>query len=278
MRDAVIMPRDDDALDRQDLLTVGQVAALVGVSVRTLHHWDEIGVVSPAQRSPWSDYRLYDTGDIARIQRVLVYRELGFSLARIAELLDNPDVAVRDHLRRQRELLTARISRLQEMVSAVDHMMEVDDMASALTPEQQAEIFGTDWNPEYAEEAEERWGGSEQWAQSQERTAAMSPQDWRRMKTAGDELNAELAAAKRAGTAAGSAEANSLAERHRAMIGEFYDCSHSMQVCLGQLYADDERFTGYYEELEPGLAEWLREVIRENARANGVDPETAIWE
>lgn len=268
---------DEVADGATDLVTVGRVAELVGVSVRTLHHWDQIGLVRPTARAVWSDYRLYAAGDVARIQQVLVYRELGFSLNRIAELLDGEmDIAV--HLSTQRDLLIQRISRLQEMVSAVDQMMEVGEMNTQLTPEQQAEIFGTDWNPDYAREAEERWGDTEQWAQSQQRTAAMSKEDWQQVKAGGDALNADLAAAKREGVEPGSSQANALAERHREMIGTFYDCTYSMQVCLGQLYVDDERFTATYDDIEPGLATWLREVIRENARANGLDPDTACWE
>lgn len=264
--------------DEDELLTVGRVADLVGVSVRTLHHWDEIGLAKPEQRATWSDYRLYGTQDIARIQRVLVYRELGFGLAEIGGLIEDERVGVTGHLHRQRDLLTARISRLQEMVSAVDRMMEVTEMKTNLTPEQQAEIFGSDWNPEYAKEAEERWGGTEQWAQSQQRTAAMSAQDWTEMKATGDEVNADLAAAARAGVDPGSQEAGALAERHRELIGTFYDCSHAMQVCLGRMYVEDQRFAAFYDDLEPGLAAWLRAAIEANARRHGVDPDSATWQ
>ncbi|MGO1228476.1 MAG: MerR family transcriptional regulator, partial [Brachybacterium sp.] len=82
-------------------LTVGRIADLVGVSVRTLHHWDSIGLVRPSGRS-WSGYRLYDAPDLARIHRVLVYRELGLALAQIGRILDDPSVDPREHLQRQR--------------------------------------------------------------------------------------------------------------------------------------------------------------------------------
>ncbi|MGW0433123.1 MerR family transcriptional regulator [Micromonospora sp. NPDC003197] len=258
-------------------LTVGQVAALVGVSVRTLHHWDEIGLVRPSGRTR-ADYRVYSGSDISRIHRVLVYRELGLHLAEVARLLDDPEVDEVAHLRRQRALLSGRISHLREMVSAVDRMLEAKQMGTPLTPEQQSEIFGTDWRPEWAQEAEERWGNSPQWAQSQQRMAAMSREEREQARAAGETLNADLGAAKRAGVQAGSAEANALAERHRAMISQSYDCTHSMQVCLTRMYVEDPRFTAFYEKIEPGLAVWLREVIGANARSHGVDPETATWE
>lgn len=254
-------------------LTVGQVAEACGISVRTLHHWDEVGLARPSGRTQ-ADYRLYSAADVARIQRVLVYRELEIPLADIARLLDDPRQQPAEHLRRQRALLAHRISRLQEIVSAVDLMLEEDPMEhTKRTAKEQAEVFGTEWEAE----AESRWGDTEAWRQSKERSAKLSAQDWARIKAEGDTLNEELGAAFREGVEPGSEQANALAERHRASIAQFYDCSHSMQVCLGRMYVADPRFTEFYEQIEPGLAQWLSSAIDENARANGVDPDTAQW-
>ncbi len=254
-------------------LTVGQTASVVGVSVRTLHHWDAIGLVRPSGRTA-ADYRLYGSADVARIHRVLVYRELGLALGDIAALLDDPGADEVAHLRRQRHALQTRISRLQEMVSAVDQIVKEREMGKNPSSQERAELFGSEW----AAEAEERWGETDAWKQSQERQATMTKADQERIVAEGDALNAELGRAKRSGVAPGSPEANALAERHRAMIGYAYDCTHSMQVCLGRMYVADPRFTEYYEKIEPGLAQWLTATIDDNARANGVDPETAGWE
>lgn len=266
-------PRTDDDVN----LTVGRAAALVGVSVRTLHHWDEIGLVRPSGRTS-ADYRVYSGDDVARIHRVLLYREVGLTLAEVARLLDDPNVDEITHLRQQRELLTNRISHLHGMIRAVDHMMEVKQMGTNPSAQERAEIFGDDWKPEWDQEAQERWGDTPQWAQSQERAAALSAEERQQVKADGDAVNAALADAKRSGVVAGSGEANELVERHRAMIGQLYDCSHSMQVCLAKLYVDDSRFTAYYDNIEPGLTAWLYEAIVANARTHGVDPDTAAWE
>ena len=98
--------RDAEGMTTGAGRTVGEVADLVGVTVRTLHHWDRIGLVSASGRT-WSDYRMYDDDDVARIHRVLVYRELGFPLAQIADLLDDPEVDEDAHLARQRGLSPA---------------------------------------------------------------------------------------------------------------------------------------------------------------------------
>ena len=258
-------------------LTVGAAAALVGVSVRTLHHWDRIGLARASRRT-WSGYRVYDDDDIARLHRVLVYRELGFPLAEIGALLDDPAVDERAHLSRQRRLLVERISHLQEMVSAVDRLKEAIDVNAPLTPEDRAEIFGTDWDPNWQDEAAERWGDTPQWEQSQQRTATMGKEEWKRVKAETEALNADLAAAKRAGVDPGSAEAAALVERHRASISRFYDCSRSMQVLLARMYRQDERFAQTYEALEPGLTDWIVAAVEADARAHGVDPDTATWD
>ena len=155
---------------------MGQVAALAGVTVRTLHHYDRIGLVQPSDRTP-AGYRSYDVRDLDRLQQVLVYRELGFPLEEVATLLDDPDADPAAHLRRQHRLLRERLERTQAMVAAVEKEMEARAMGISLTPEERFEVFG-DWLPEeYAAEAEEKWGDTEAWAQSQRRTSAM-PRSW----------------------------------------------------------------------------------------------------
>ena len=260
----------------RDDLTIGAVAALVGVSVRTLHHWDEIGLVHPSGRT-WSDYRIYSRDDVARIHRVLVYREVGIPLAQIADLLDDPGVDELAHLRRQREMLSGRIVRLQEMVSAVDSMMEARMNGTPLNATEMGEVFGTSWNPEYQEEAQARWGDTPQWHQSQGRTAGMTREDWEGVKAETDALEADLAAAVTGGVAPGSPEADTLVERHRGSIARFYDCTPAMHVCLTRMYLGDPRFTEHYDALAPGLTRWLHDAVAENARAHGVDPDTAQW-
>ncbi len=262
--------------DGSDGLTVGRAAALVGVSVKTLHHWDAIGLVRPSGRTG-AGYRVYSGDDVARIHRVLVYRELGFPLAEIGRILDDPGADTRDHLRRQRTLLVERISRLRKMVGAVDRMLGASSAGMRLTSEEQVEIFGDDWQPAWADEAEDRWGDSAQWAQYVERAGEMTPEDWKRIAAETDALNADLAAAKRAGVTPGSTGANALAERHRASMSRYFDCTHSMHACIGRMFTADPRFAGHYDAVEPGLAVWLRDTICANAAAHGVDPESATW-
>lgn len=256
-------------------LTVGRTAELVGVSVKTLHHWDTIGLVRPGGRTR-AGYRVYGDGDVARLHRVLVYREIGIPLAAIGRLLDDPEVDAREHLRRQRGQLAERISRLERMVGAVDRMLLESKPGIRLTPEEQVEIFGDDWEPAWAEEAEERWSDTEQWAQYAERAAEMSADDWREVAAAAEALTVDLVGAYRTGVAPGSKVADSLAERHRGQISTYFDCTYALQVCIARMYVTDPGYVAHYDAIEPGLGGWLCEVITANAGAHGADPGSAV--
>lgn len=257
-----------------DDLTVGVVSRMVGVSVRTLHHYDSIGLVVPSGRTP-SGYRVYDDADVERLHQVLMYRELDFSLEQIATLLDDPDADALQHLESQRGHLRARIDRLHRMVAAVEDLMTAKKTGIQLSAAEQAEIFGDNWlGEEYADEAEERWGETDAWKQSRQRTATFSKRDWEQIKQETDDLERRLTEAMRRDVTPGDPEANALAEEHRAQIGRFYDCDHDMQVCLADMYVADPRFVEHYDAQAPGLATYLREVIRANAEQRSVPPPT----
>ncbi|MEU8919115.1 MULTISPECIES: MerR family transcriptional regulator [Streptomyces] len=245
--------------------SVGQVAALAGVTVRTLHHYDEIGLLQPGERNH-AGHRRYGDDDLDRLQQILFYRELGFPLDEVAALLDDPHTDPQQHLRRQHDLLTERIGKLQKMAAAVEHAMEARKMNVRLTPEEKFEVFG-DFDPdEHAAEVEERWGHTEAYKESQRRTAAYTKEDWQRVTVGLDAIHREMADLLAQGVAADSAAAMDVAEEHRQFIcGAYYDCSPEMHTCLGEMYVTDERFTATYEAIRPGLAVYMRDAILANA-------------
>ncbi|MGW7466923.1 MerR family transcriptional regulator [Streptomyces xantholiticus] len=245
--------------------SVGQVARFAGVTVRTLHHYDEIGLLHPSGRSG-SGHRRYDDADLDRLQQILFYRELGFPLEEVAVLLDDPDVDPRAHLRRQHELLSARITRLQEMAAAVERAMEAKKMGINLTPEEKFELFG-DFDPDdHAEETEQRWGGTDAYKESQRRAASYTKEDWQRIQREADEVNARFVALMEAGEEPESEAAMAAAEEHRRWISSnHYDCSYEMHTGLAEMYVTDERFTRNIDRARPGLAAYLREAILANA-------------
>lgn len=246
-------------------MNVGEVAALAGVTVRTLHHYDRIGLLSPSGRTA-AGYRQYSPADLDRLHQVLLYRELGFALEEVATLLDDPSADPAEHLRRQHRLLRDRLDRTSAMVAAVEKEMEARNMGISLTPEERFEVFG-DWLPEeYAAEAEQKWGQTDAWAQSQQRTRAMTKEDWLRVKAESDDVEARFAAALRSGVPADSEQAMDLAEEHRQQISRnFYDCSVEIHAGLGRMYVEDQRFTAYYERIAPGLAQYVSTAVQANA-------------
>jgi DNA-binding transcriptional MerR regulator len=250
-------------------VNVGEVAALAGVTVRTLHHYDRIGLLTPSERTA-AGYRRYTPADLDRLHRVLVYRELGFPLEEIATLLDDPAADPAEHLRRQHRLLRDRLDRTRAMVAAVEKEMEAQQMGTSLTPEERFEVFGEHDPSRYEAEVEERWGETDAYQQSRRRTAAYTREDWLRIKAEGEDLERRFAAALRSGAAADSAQAMGVAEEHRQHIGRwFYDCPPRMHAGLGRMYVEDERFTAHYERVAPGLAEYVSTAVQANAARLG---------
>ncbi|MGY1584262.1 MerR family transcriptional regulator [Streptomyces sp. MN13] len=245
--------------------SVGQVAGFAGVTVRTLHHYDDIGLLAPGERSH-AGHRRYSDADLDRLQQILFYRELGFPLEEVAVLLDDPDADPRAHLRRQHELLTARIEKLRKMAAAVEHAMEAREMGIDLTPEERFEVFGDKDPEQYAQEAEARWGGTEAYAESQRRAAGYTKQDWQRMQAEVADWSERYATLMADGEPPAGERAMEMAEEHRRHIcGWFYECGHEMHQCLGEMYVSDERFKAFYDAMRPGLAEHLRDAIVANA-------------
>ena len=249
--------------------TIGELARLAGVSVRTLHHYDAIGLLEPAERSS-SGYRRYSAQDAERLHRILVYREIGLDLRGIAAILDDTSGAVAQ-LERQRALLRARIARLQRMLKGVESMVESRKSGLRLTAEEMREVFG-DFDPsEHEAEVEARWGDTDAYRESRRRTAQYDKAQWQAIRDEAGSVTMDFAAAQARGAPPDSPEVMDIAERHRQHIVRwFYDCSHEMHRGLGDMYVSDPRFAKNYDDVAPGLSGYVRDAIIANAeRAAG---------
>ena len=249
--------------------SVGEVARLAGVSVRTLHHYDEVGLLRPSDRSA-AGYRVYSDDDLARLQHILGYRELGFGLDAIASILDDPELDPVEHLRRQHGLLTDRVDRLQRQLAAIEKTLEARQMGIKLNPEEMFEVFG-DFDPtEHEAEAQERWGDSDAFRESRRRTSSYTKADWVRMKADQEEVENRLLRAMQSGLGPTSTEAMDAAEAHRANITRwFYDCDYAIHRGLADMYVADPRFTANYDNRVAGLAAYVRDAIHANADRAG---------
>jgi DNA-binding transcriptional MerR regulator len=239
--------------------TVGEVARLAHISVRTLHHYDRQGLLVPSRRSE-AGYRLYSDGDLARLQQILLYRELGFGLGEIAGLMNAPEYDRVAALERQRELLVARQERLRAVTGLVDATLEALRGEREMTPSELFEAFGEFDPAAHEAEADERWSDTAAYVEARRRTKTYTKQDWLRYRRESDEVNEALAALIKDGVPAADAGALEVVERHRLLIDRwFYPCSPELHAALGEMYVADPRFAATFDRVRPGLAGYLRD-------------------
>jgi MerR family transcriptional regulator, thiopeptide resistance regulator len=244
---------------------VGEVAGLAGVSVRTLHHYDEIDLLKPSGRSG-AGYRLYTAEDLERLQQILIYRELGFGLREIRDAMADPAFDRREALIAQRDELARSSVRLDAMLDLIDKTLAALEGGVPMADEEMFSVFG-DFDPaEHEAEAERRWGETDAYKESARRTRRYTKEDWSRFKAQSDLANQALAELMDAGVAPDDARAMDAAERLRLLIDEwFYPCSREMHARLGDMYVADPRFAANYEKIHAGMARYVRDAIVANA-------------
>jgi len=244
--------------------TVGEVARLAGITNRTLHHYDEIGLLTPSGRSP-AGYRLYDGEDLQRLQEILYFRQLGFGLEEIRTVVTDPGYDRGEALRRQRTLLGGHIERLESLISSLDAAIDAHEKGLTMNKEDMFEVFG-DFDPaEYEEEVDRRWSGPAV-DESRRRTADYSKAQWIEVRDESEAIARRFAELEKAGIAPTTEDAMAVAEAHRLHIERFYPCSYEMHVGLGEMYVHDPRFTAYWDKYSEGLATFVNAAIAANAR------------
>jgi DNA-binding transcriptional MerR regulator len=245
--------------------TVGEVAKLAHVSVRTLHHYDEMGLLQPSERSE-AGYRHYTLEDLERLQQVLLYKELGFSLDEIRDLMSDPSFDRREALEIQRDLIAEQALRLEAMLGLVDKTLASLKGGIPMTKEEMFEVFG-DFDPSgYEDEVKERWGDTDAYKESARRTTRYTKDDWARFKAESEEINTAVVALMDEGVAPDDPRAMDAVDRHRRQIDTwFYPCSREMHAALGEMYVADPRFTATYEKIHAGMARYVRDAIAANA-------------
>ncbi|MFC8088428.1 MerR family transcriptional regulator [Streptomyces sp. NPDC057301] len=249
--------------------SVGQVAAVAGVTVRTLHHYDRAGLLSPGGRSG-AGYRLYGDTDLARLQQILFYRELGFSLDEIAEILKDPQANALEHLQARLRQLGEEVGRLQRLAEVAEQAIEVQRTGVELTPAERFEVFGEiGFDLSYATEAQLKWQGSAGQQESMARAAAHTKDDWRQLMGEAAVWRGELLAAFDEGEPADGERALDLAEEHRLHIARWFTtCPPDMHRRIADDFAADPRAFALVvppSQQRPGLAAYLRKAVHANA-------------
>ncbi len=241
-----------------------QLSDLSGVSVRTLHYYEEQGLLNPSRGE--NNYRMFGPAEIDRLQQILLYRELGFALKEIARILDAPDfdqrVALQAHLRR----LEKKQNELSRIATSVQQMLVAMEGGLAMTDEERFEsikqMLIEENEKTYGAEIRDRYG-DEMVDASNAQVAGMSKESWDRAQTLEAEIKDALRTAVASGDPAGVA-AQQLCVLHGEWLCMFWpEGTYSIEAhrALGEGYVSDKRFTSYYEEVVQGGAEFLRDAL-----------------
>jgi DNA-binding transcriptional MerR regulator len=250
---------------------IGEVAELAKVSIRLLRHYDEIGLLVPSGRSE-AGYRLYAREDLQRLQQILFYRTLEFPLEEIQRLMTAPDFDRHTALLQQRELIGQRTQQLGAVLALIDKSIaEIDpgtgQERQTMSTKEMFEVF-PELKQEDIDEAEQRWGNTDAWKQSAERSRKYGKKDWERLKQEAAEINARLEAVFAAGHAPASPEALAVIDAARLLIDRWhYDCSKEFHVRLTEMTTGDERYLKNIDANYPGLAAWMAQAAKANLAA-----------
>lgn len=235
-------------------MRIKEFADFTGVSVRTLHYYDEIGLLTPAFVDMASGYRFYDDDSLLRMQEILFYRELDFSLKSIGEILSSPNYDKSKALHEQKHLLTLKKERLERLISAIDRAVKGENVMTAFE------------NKEFERnkaEAEAKWGRTDAYRAYTEQTKDYSQQKRKDLADGMDRIMAEFAACRKNGETPDSVKAQNLVRTLQDYITEnYYPCTDEILSGLGQMYVADERFQNNIDKHAEGTAAFICEAVK----------------
>lgn len=238
--------------------TVHQVSKISGVTIRTLHYYDEIGLLKPT-RVMGNGYRVYEEKDLITLQQILFYKELEFSLVDIKKIINASDFNIKDALEDQQKLLEIKKKRLEKLIQTIETSKELYKGGEIMNTDDLFVSFGDEELIEYQKEAKQRWGNTDAYKQSMEKVKNWTKEDYKRIQEEGNTLTQELAHAMDFEIT--SEKVQSLIKKHYNGISYYYNCSLEMYKNLGEMYVTDPRFTAYYENFRVGLAQFINDAI-----------------
>lgn len=238
-------------------LKINEVAKLTGITVRTLHYYDEIGLLKPSEITE-AGYRLYNKASLETLQQILFFRELDFPLHEIKEVMTNPNYDKWQALSKHKELLIKKRERLDKLISLVDNIVKGETDMS-FKEFDLADIEAT--KKQYATEVKERWGHTDAYAESEKKTRSYDEQQWKILSGEGGAILQEFAECKE--YSPDSIIAQELVRKWQNYISvNFYNCTNEILSCLGVMYVGDERFTKNIDQYGKGTAEFMSNAIK----------------
>ncbi len=234
-------------------MQIKEFAKFTGVSVRTLHYYDEIGLLIPAYVDELTGYRFYDENSLIRMQEILFYRELDFSLKSISAILSSPDYDKEKALNEQKKLLILKKERLEKLISAIDSAKKGENVMKA---------FNNTEFEKYKEEVKEKWGDTSAYKEYSQKTKSYSKDNFNAMGEGLESILEDFAVCMNSGSSPDSTDAQILVEKLQSYITEnFYTCTNEILASLGQMYVADERFKNNIDKHSVGTAEFVRKAI-----------------
>lgn len=242
---------------------IGELAELAGVSVRTLHHYDSIGLLKPTSVSP-AGYRYYTDCDVERLQQILFFKEMDFSLKETAEIINKPDFDKIKALKAHKELLCKKRKRIEALIASVEKNIDSAEGEIRMDKKEMFKAFDMSdiekHKAKYAQETKLKYGETNAYKQSQERTSKYSKDDWAKVMNTANEIFEKIASLMDKGH--DNTDVQQAISQWRQHITEsFYDCTPEIFRGLGQLYVCDERFSDNIDKIKPGLSEFLSKAI-----------------
>lgn len=242
---------------------IKEVADLVGVTVRTLHHYDQACLLKPGSVTT-TGYRLYTDSDLERLQQILFFKELGFRLHEIKRILDSPGFDRRQALNSQKKLLIEKKRRLEEIIGLVEQTLDSIEGGITMTKKEMFQAFDMSeiekHQQQYAEETKQKYGHTEAYKESEKKTAAYSKDDWASIQARGNKIYQNIAELMDKNPADPQVQ-SAIGEWRQHLTDSFYNCTLEIFRGLGDLYVQDERFTANIDKVKPGLAKFMREAM-----------------
>lgn len=240
--------------------SVKQLAQLAGVSIRTLHHYDQIGLLKPGRRAD-SGYRYYGKPELLRLQQILFYRELKYPLKQIKEILDNPMFDLQKSLAAQRQQILQEADRLHQLLATIDKtIVGLKNQEYMISDQELYEGFTPEEKDSYRAEVAERWG-DDKLHEVEGRLKKLGTQKWTNIKDKGKAIEQLLADLMTQNQAITSKVVQKAIAAHYVHTCEFWTPNKEQYRGLGKMYVEDDRFKAHYEQFGEGLAVFIRRAI-----------------
>lgn len=240
--------------------TVQQLATLAGVSVRTLHYYDEVGILTPAGVKR-NGYRYYEEEELLKLQQILFFREIDLPLLEIKKILAAPSFNIEAALRDHHKLLLLKKERLDKLMQTIDKTIKKINNEITMDDKDLYGNFSKEEMEKYSEEAKQRWGHTDAYKESQVRAKKMGKEGLKKAGEEGGAISIAIGSAMKAGHAPESSETQLLIAKHYDWLRNFYEPNLELYQGLGEMYVADERFKANYEKIAEGLAGYMRDSM-----------------